>query len=128
MARLERFEDLIVWQRARELTKLVYFITRHSTFDHLLANTIRQTTVMIAAKVASAFEVRGSRTAAECLTLARASCNGFRLQWTLVHLAGLITDREYEQLMDRAREIRELLFELEYMFEFWFPQQDDLQE
>lgn len=37
MSRIERFEDLVVWQQARELTKLAYFITRNEAFDHSLA-------------------------------------------------------------------------------------------
>jgi four helix bundle protein len=128
MSRLERFEDLIVWQRARELTKLVYFITRHETFDHRLANDIRQTTVMLAAKIAAAFETRGSKHALEMLALAKSACSGFKLQWSFVHKGSLIDDREYDELMIRAVEIRQLLFELEYTFEFWYPQQDDSQE
>ncbi|MBI1281132.1 MAG: four helix bundle protein [Anaerolineaceae bacterium] len=128
MSRLERFEDLIVWQKARELTKLVYFITRHETFDNRLANDIRQTTVMMAAKIAAAFESRGSRHALEMLTLAKSACNGFKLQWTIVYRWKRINETEYDELMNRAVEIRQLLFELEYTFEFWYPQQDDSQE
>jgi four helix bundle protein len=128
MSRLERFEDLIVWQKARELTKLVYFITRHDTFDHRLANDIRQTTVMLAAKIAAAFETRGSKHALGMLMLAKSACSGFKLQWTTVYKRQLINDSEYDELITRAVEIRQLLFELEYTFEFWYPQQDDSQE
>ncbi len=128
MSRLERFEDLIVWQKARELTKLVYFITRHDSFDHSLANDIRQTTVMMAAKIAAAFETRGSQHALNMLMLAKSACNGFKLQWTIVYRQKLINDIEYDEMMNRAIEIRQLLFELEYTFEFWYPQQDDSQE
>ena len=128
MSRLERFEDLIVWQKARELTKLVYFITRHDTFDHRLANDIRQTTVMLAAKIAAAFETRGSKHALDMLALAKSACSGFKLQWAIVYKHGLINASEHDELMTRAIEIRQLLFELEYTFEFWYPQQDDSQE
>lgn len=128
MSRLERFEDLIVWQRARELTKLVYFITRRDTFDHGLANDIRQTTVMLAAKIAAAFETRGTKHSLDMLTLANAACSGFKYQWTYAHQQKLIYAQDYDELINRAIEIRQLLFELEYMFEFWFPQQDDSQE
>ncbi len=125
MSRLERFEDLIVWQRARELTKLVYFITRHETFDHRLANDVRQMTVLMAAKIAAAFEKRGTKHAMDMLTLAKSVCNGFKLQWSIVYASHLIAAYEYEELMLRAIEIRELLFELEYTFEFWYPEQND---
>lgn len=128
MSRLERFEDLIVWQKARELTKLVYFITRHETFEHQLANDIRQTTVMLTAKIASSFESRGSKHSLDTLILAKSACNGFRLQWAVVHEQGLIDDQEYAEMVTLAVEIRQLLFELEHTLEFWYPQQGNSQE
>jgi hypothetical protein len=60
--------------------------------------------------------------------LAKAACGGFKVQWTTVYEKHLINTTEYEELMTRAVEIRQLLFELEYTFEFWYPQQDDSQE
>ncbi len=30
--RIEKFEDLIAWQKARELTKNIYKITKHGDF------------------------------------------------------------------------------------------------
>ncbi|MCA0457254.1 MAG: four helix bundle protein [Chloroflexi bacterium] len=125
MSRLERFEDLIVWQRARELTKLVYFVTRQEHFDYPLANEVRQMTVTLAGKIASAFETRGSKNSVSMLALAKAACNGFKLQVTGLYEYGLIAPFEYEELIVRAIEIRELLFELEYTFEFWYPEQND---
>lgn len=121
MARLERFEDLVVWQKARELTKLVYFITRGEEFENRLANAIRQTTIQMTAKIASAFEWRGDKQALEMLTLAKAACNGFKWQWSGVYAFGLITAQEYTELTSLAVEIRQLLFELEYALEYWYP-------
>lgn len=36
---IERFEDLIAWQKARKLTRDIYQITREGTFDELLTQT-----------------------------------------------------------------------------------------
>ena len=34
MANIDRFEDIVAWQKARELTKQIYSITReHATLD-----------------------------------------------------------------------------------------------
>jgi len=42
MARIERFEELIAWQKARELAKQIYRVTRQGSFarDFGLANQI----------------------------------------------------------------------------------------
>jgi hypothetical protein len=32
MAKIERFEDLIAWQKVRELTRAIYEVTRHGAF------------------------------------------------------------------------------------------------
>ena len=32
MSKIEEFEDLIAWKKARELTKTIYEITRQGTF------------------------------------------------------------------------------------------------
>jgi hypothetical protein len=106
----------------------VYFITRHETFEHPLANDIRQTTVMLTAKIASSFESRGSKQSLDTLILAKAACNGFKLQWAVVHDQGLIDEQEYAEMVTLAVEIRQLLFELEYTLEFWYPQQGNSQE
>ena len=49
MARVERFEDLIAWQKARELTGLIYELSNHACFakDFGLRNQIRRASVSV---------------------------------------------------------------------------------
>ena len=49
MAKIERFEDLIAWQKARSLTKEVYTVTRNGAFsrDFRLSNQIQGAAVSI---------------------------------------------------------------------------------
>lgn len=49
MSRVERFEDLIAWQKARRLTKMVYEITNSGAFkkDYGLKDQIRRAAVSI---------------------------------------------------------------------------------
>lgn len=44
MAKIERFEDLQSWQKARQLTNLIYDLTDHPEFakDFRLRNQIRE--------------------------------------------------------------------------------------
>lgn len=125
MTRLDGFQDLVVWQRARELTKRVYFITRLAQQESLLLNELRALPITMASKIAAAYETRGTYYAIEMLGLAKAAANGFKLQLTAFYMRGLVRQPEYEDLLERAVEIRQLLFELEYAFAFWYGQNDD---
>lgn len=63
MARVERFEDLIAGQKARELTREIYRATAVAPFagDFALRDQIRRASVSILADIAEGFE-RGRRT------------------------------------------------------------------
>ena len=62
MSRVERFEDLIAWQKARELTKRIYAVTRQADFakDFRLKDQIQRAAVSIMSNIAEGFE-RGGR-------------------------------------------------------------------
>ncbi len=49
MGKVEKFEDLVAWQKARELTKQVYLHTRKGDFakDFGLSDQIRRASVSI---------------------------------------------------------------------------------
>ncbi|QBQ55970.1 four helix bundle protein [Nitrosococcus wardiae] len=59
---VRRFEDLIAWQRARELSKRIYQITGKGAFarDYGLRDQIRRSAVSVMSNLAEGFE-RGSR-------------------------------------------------------------------
>lgn len=76
MATVQRFEDLEVWQDARELVKRVYHLTtkfpKHETFG--LTNQLRRAAVSVMSNIAEGFE-RGSNNAfVQFLFMARGSC------------------------------------------------------
>src|SRR3712207_4053166 len=76
MGRVERFEDLVAWQKARELTRLVYQVTKQGEFarDRGLAGQIQRAAVSIMSNLAEGFE-RGSRGEFhQFLSTAKASC------------------------------------------------------
>ena len=52
MARVERFEDLEVWQKARDVVNAVYQASSAGTFsrDHALRDQIRRAVVSIPSK------------------------------------------------------------------------------
>lgn len=126
MTKLEDFKDLIVWQKAHALTKLVYAVTDHEPLksDIRLLGEIRSSAITIGSKIAAAFAVRGDSYAYECLNLSKAACNGLKMQLTMVWQQGWLTPAEYDELTNRVVEIRQMLFDLEQTFDFWYNHPD----
>ncbi len=123
MARLEDFHDLTVWQKAQELTRLVYFITRRDEVDEATAREIRNSAITISSKIAASFEIRSEPASREMLNLAKAACGGLRIQLTAVKYSPWMMSSEYDELMNRILEIRQMLFDLENLLELWRKQQ-----
>ena len=61
--RVEKFEDLIAWQKARRLTARIYKITGEGSFarDFNLKDQIRRAAVSIMSNIAEGFERNSSR-------------------------------------------------------------------
>jgi four helix bundle protein len=82
MSKIERFEDLIAWQKARALTVSIYEVTRQTVFakDYGLCNQIQRATVSIMSNIAEGFE-RGKRGELhQFLSIAKGSCAEVRSQ------------------------------------------------
>jgi four helix bundle protein len=129
MTKLEDFRDLTVWQKARELARLVYAVTqRQASVDNREVTEIRNSAVTIGSKIAAAFGTRGDPFSQEMINLAKAACGGLKMQLTAVQDQGWMKPHEYEELMGRITEIRQLLFDLEIMLEFWRKQRNSNNE
>ena len=80
MAKIERFEDLIAWQKARALRKVVKQATAGPAFRRELdfRSQIRRAALLVMSNIAEGFE-RGSRADfAHFLVMSKASCGEVR--------------------------------------------------
>ncbi len=61
--KIERFEDIKAWQEARELTRLVYDLTKRPAFtkDFGLKDQIQRAAVSVMANIAEGFERRSHK-------------------------------------------------------------------
>jgi four helix bundle protein len=75
MASFKRFEDIQVWQKAREVTRSIYAVTAEERFarDYGLRDQIRRASVSIMANIAEGFGRRSDKEFANFLNIAHGS-------------------------------------------------------
>jgi four helix bundle protein len=107
MGKIERFEDLIAWQKARGLAKEIYQITRDGSFakDFGLSRQIQRAAVSIMSNIAEGFE-RGSRGEFhQFLSTAKASCAEVRSQLYVAFDIGYLDESKFNHLLTQAEEV-----------------------
>jgi len=109
--KVQRFEDLIAWQKARELVVSVYALTREGDFskDFGLRDQIQRASVSIMSNLAEGFE-RGSRPDFHrFVVIAKASCAEVRSQLYIAADIGYINEQQLTQLQAQANEVARIL-------------------
>jgi four helix bundle protein len=107
MAGVLRFEDLIAWQKARELTKAVYKMTAGPAFvRHVrLAGQIESAAVSVMSNVAEGFERDGLAEFHRFLTIAKASCGEVRSLLYVALDAELVNTDTFDRMMAQSEEV-----------------------
>lgn len=111
MAHIERFEDLIAWQKARLLTKEIYRVTRQGAFakDYGLTGQIQRAAVSIMPNIAEGFERNRRGEFFQFLTIAKSSCAELRSQLYVAFDCGYIYKDEFTKLMAQAEEVARIV-------------------
>jgi len=80
--KIERFEDLKIWQDARELCKYVFRITIKEPFchDYKLRDQIRTSSGSIMDNIAEGYERDGNKEFIQFLSISKGSCGECRSQ------------------------------------------------
>ena len=104
---VDKFEDLIAWQKARVLTRMIYETTSHESFarDFGLSGQIQRAAVSIMSNIAEAFERGSPNDFHRFLVMAKASCAEVRSQLYVALDIGYIDENEFQVLMDCAAEV-----------------------
>ena len=111
MAKIERFEDLVVWQKARALTREIYRITKDRGFstDYSLKDQIRRASGSIMSNVAEGFERGGRAEFHQYLVVAKASCAEVRSQLYIALDAEYLDTSAFAALQEAANEVARIL-------------------
>ena len=108
---IKRFEDIVAWQKARELTCAVYVQTRKSAFakDYGLVDQIRRAAVSIGSNIAEGFERGNNKEFVVFLGIAKGSAAEVRSQLYTALDAGYISNEEFISLKSQSEEISKLI-------------------
>lgn len=111
MANIEKFEDVLAWQKGRELTRLVYRASRKGEFskDFALRDQIRSALISITSNIAEGFERGGTKEFIQFLGHAKGSVGEVRSQLYVALDESYIAQPEWQELHNRCLEISRLL-------------------
>jgi len=113
-AAAESFEELHVYQRARELTNALYALTREAAFsrDCGLVDQIRRASVSIMSNIAEGFERGSSTEFIQFLYVAKGSCGEVRAQLQISLDQQYVSAADHARLLDLCRRISGMISNL----------------
>ena len=111
MAKIERFEDLHSWQKARMLTNLVYDLTGHTEFakDFRLRDQIRDAAGSVMHNIAEGFDSGPNPEFIRFMKMARRSASEVQSQLYLALDRKYINTEELKKTYDIATEAKRLI-------------------
>jgi len=112
MNRIERFEDILAWQKARVLTKEVYESTKLGAFarDFGLRDQIQRASVSTMSNIAEGFERGGDKEFAQFLSNSKGSCGEVKSHLYVALDQGYIASATFDKLYANADEVGRLVF------------------
>jgi four helix bundle protein len=107
MSKIERFEDLIAWQKARELARAIHRLIDGPRFsrDFKLRDQTWDASISIMSNIAEGFERNRLREFHQYLSVSKASCAEVRSHLYLAHDVGYIDQPTLNGALRQAQEI-----------------------
>ena len=111
MNRVEKFEDLVAWQKARAWAQEIYSVTLRSEIarDFCLRNQLRSAAISIMANIAEGFERSRLREFHQFVSVAKGSCAETRSHLYVALDAGYIDPADFDRLTNQGKEIGRIL-------------------
>lgn len=102
-----RFEDLEVWQKARELIRDIYKLTVGQKFskDFGLKEQIQRSAVSIMSNIAEGFERKTAKEFIQFLYIAKGSSGELRSQLYVAYDLGYSTDEDFNKCLSKSEQI-----------------------
>ena len=109
--RTDKFEDLIAWQKARELTRAIYQATASGSFakDFGLRDQVRRAAVSVMSNLPEGFERGGRSEFHQFLSVAKSSCAELRSQLYVALDATHLNPSTFRRLILQAEEVARII-------------------
>jgi four helix bundle protein len=111
MSRIEKFEDILAWQKARELIKEVYAHAKLGAFakDFGLKDQIQRAAVSAMANIAEGFDRGGDKEFSQMLSISKGSCGEVKSHLYVALDQQYVTQTQFTQLYSGADEVGKLI-------------------
>lgn len=111
MTKINRFEDLDVWQKARQLADSIYLKTQDGSFarDFSLRDQINRSSGSVMDNIAEGFERDGRKEFIQFLSFSKGSAGEVRSQLYRAKDRNHLTLNEFETLKSQAESISKML-------------------
>jgi four helix bundle protein len=111
MGTFQSFEEIEVWQKARQLTRRVYQVSGKGPFarDFGLRDQMRRACVSIMSNIAEGYERGGTKEFLQFLSIAKGSAGEVRSQLYIAFDQDYLTKSVFEELSNQAREISRMV-------------------
>jgi len=106
--RIDRFEDIIAWQKAKELSIQIYRLFAESK-DFGFNNQIQRASVSVMNNIAEGFERKGNKEFSHFLYIAKGSCGEVRSMLYLAKQLNKISEKDFNTLFTLSEEISKIL-------------------
>ena len=129
MAKVDKIEDVVVWQLALELTNAIYTITNNNVFnkDFALRDQIRKSAISIPSNIAEGFERNSTNQFLYFLVIAKGSAGELRTQLLIAKNQNYISQSEFEKINKDALEVSKKLGAfITYLKEFKLKQSQNI--
>jgi four helix bundle protein len=111
MGKIQKFEDILAWQKARELTREVYAHSKTGAFakDFGLRDQIQRASVSIMGNVAEGYDRGGDKEFIQFLSVSKGSCGEVKSHLYVALDQQYINPPQFNQLYNSADEVGRLL-------------------
>ena len=111
MPKIDRFEDIQVWQKARELNNEIYTLTKNSHFsrDFSLRDQIRRASVSIMANIAEGYGRRSKKEFANFLNMAHGSAAEVQCHLYVALDQKYISQEDFRSMYEKIEEVSKMI-------------------
>lgn len=111
MSGFKTFEDIIAWQKARELCNVIYETSNKGNFakDFELRNQMRRAAISVLSNIAEGFERQTKREFYQFLHIAKGSCGEMRAQLYVALDQCYITNEEFVAIAKIMNDVTNLI-------------------